>query len=201
MALDTYSGLKQSVIDHLDRSDLDTFADDFIDIAEARHQSEVRFREMLTRDSFTAVTRYADLPLGYLDAKTFRLLTDPVTYLISLTQHEMDRRRSETPGLPFYFTIHEQVEFDRTPDQAYQGEIIYYKALTPLSTSNTSNALLKKAPHVYLYSALVASAPFLGDPERIAEWETLYQNGKNNIGLMDNRQVGPMFTTVSGATP
>lgn len=201
MALDTYANLKQAISDHLDRSDLDNYVDDFIDIAEARHKRELRFRDMLERDPLTVVNRFVDLPNDFLEAKTIRLLTDPVTVLTNVNLYEMNRVRSETNGKPTWFTIHETIEFDKTPNKAYSGEIVFYKELKPLSDSNTKNALLTKAPDVYLYSCLAAAAPFLMHMEMVQLWETLYANGRDALMKVDRKQSGPLISRVAGATP
>ena len=57
MALSNYNELKQSVIDHLDRDDLSAFADDFIRIAESRHQREIRIRDMIVRVPLVEIGR------------------------------------------------------------------------------------------------------------------------------------------------
>ena len=91
MALDNYTNLKTAIADHLDRSDLTSSIDDFIDIAEARFKREIRIQEMLTRESIVVDDRYVDLPIGFLEAKTVRLLTNPVTVLEEVNPHEMMR--------------------------------------------------------------------------------------------------------------
>lgn len=205
LSLDTYTELKQSVIDWLDRDDLVDRVDDFIDIAEARHRREIRIREMLVRDPLTVVSRYASLPTGYLAAKTIRLLTSPkLTVLKYLNLHEMNNRRVETPNdKPLHFTVHNQIEFDRIPDQSYSGELIYYKRLNQLSTTVSSNALLSRAPDIYLWSALAASAPFLMNDERIVLWETLYTDAKDTLNTLEinSMNIGPVVSQVSGWTP
>lgn len=201
MALDTYANLKTAITDWLDRDDLISKVDDFIDIAEARHKRDVRIREMLQREPITVVNRYVSLPFKYLGGKSFKLLTDPVTVLTSLTQHELDRTRIETTGKPVSFTVHQQIEMNRGPDIAYNGEIVYYRELSALSDTNTKNSLLTKAADVYLYGALAASAPFLMNDERVPLWETLYTNAKDAVNLLDQDKIGPLVSKVSGATP
>lgn len=201
MALETYAELKQEIIDWLDRDDLTTKVDSFIRLAEARHRREVRIREMITRASITVVTQYSALPTGYLSAKTFRLLTDPLTILTPLNLHEMNNRRRTISGKPIYFTIHSQIEFDRPPDTSYPGEMIYYQQLPALGTTNANNSLLVVSPDIYLYSSLAASAPFLVDDDRIAMWDNLYVTAKDEINLMDTNPVGSIQSQVSGPTP
>lgn len=201
MAISEYQELVDNVSSWLDRDDLTSQIDNFIQLAESRHKREVRFRDMIKRQTLSIANRYVDLPVGYLEAKTLRILTDPVTVVKSVNLHEMNRRRREVEDTPAYFTTHEQIEFDVTPDEAYTGEIIYFKALTGLSSSNTKNALLTEAPDVYLYSTLAATAPFLADDARIATWETLYQNAKNEVNELGLKEIGPLVSRVSGPTP
>lgn len=201
MSLDTYAGLKQEIADTLDRDDLTSFIDSFIDLAEARHQREIRIREMIVRATVSAADRYLALPTGFLQMSMLRLLTNPVTVLAEVSLHEMNRRRQETTGKPIFFTVHEEIEFDRSPDQSYTAEMIYHAKLTALSDTNTSNALLTRAPDAYLYGALGAAAPFLSDDERLTVWAQLYQSAVDALNVMDRRRAGPLVSRVAGATP
>lgn len=203
MALTTYSELKTAITNHLDRDDLTDHIDDFIDLAESRHKRDIRIRDMLTRGALTVNARYVSFPSDYLEAIGIRLLTDPVTVLTYVDLYEMNRQRSEGTGKPTLFTTHSQIEFNKTPDSSYSGEIVYYGSLTALSDANTSNAILTRAPECYLYGALTASAPFLMHDERIQVWNGLYQEAKNELNKMDRRgrHIGPLFAKVAGATP
>lgn len=203
MALDSYANLKTSIEAHLNRSDLTSYTDDFIDIAESAHKRDVRIREMIQRDAITIDDRQEAMPAGVLEIISLRLLTTPVTVLEELNLHEMNRRRQEITGRPAYFTVHEEIEFDVTPAESYSGEIIYYGSLTPLSGSDTSNALLAKAPDLYLYGALRAAAPFLMHDERIATWGALYDRAVRDLRMRESssRRVGPLVSRVAGATP
>lgn len=203
MTLSTYSGLKTAIADHLDRDDLTSQIDDFIDLAEARHQDDVRLRSMLTRASLTVASRYVSLPSGYLEGMTLRLLTSPVTVLEHVSLDEMNRIRQETNDTPSFYTIHEQIEFDVAPDTSYSGEIIYYGAVTALSDGNTSNAILARSPGLYLYGALTAAAPFLLNDERIQVWAGFYASLLESLDRAEKRarHVGALHSRVIGATP
>ncbi len=56
------------------------------------------------------------------------------------------------------------------PDQTYALQCQYWAKLTNLSVANPSNRWLDEHPDIYLYAALVESAPFLKDDERIQTW-------------------------------
>lgn len=201
MAITTYAELKTALQNYLDRTDADE--DELIDLAEARHKREIRIKEMITRDSsFTVATRQEALPSGFIEMETFRLLTDPVTVLEEINLHEMNRVREETNGKPKYFTVYgSEIEFDKTPDSSYTGELIYYGELTALDSNNTSNAILSRAPDAYLYAALLAAEPYLFNDERIPVWEKLYTSARDRLNAMDRRRGGPLVSRVVGDTP
>lgn len=203
MALDTYANLKLAIADYLDRDDLSSQIDDFIDLAEARHKREIRIREMQQRSQATTSGRRIALPVRFLEMQTLRLLTDPVTVMTEVNLHEMNRVRNEATGKPSFFTIHEEIEFNTVPDSGYTVEMIYYAEFVALSDSNTSNGLLVRSPDLYLYGALMASAPFLVDDERIAVWERLYTSARDGLAQADkrSRHANPLVSRVSGATP
>lgn len=209
MSLDTYDDLKSSLIDTLDRDDLAARVDDFIDLAESRHKRDIRIREMLVREPLTIDDRYVDIPAGYLQAKTLRILTnqngDAIrdTVLDFVNEHEMNRIRRDTKTTPRAFAVHVSFEFNVQPDQDYGGEIIYYKALTPLSDNDPVNALLTRAPDAYLYGSLLAAAPFLDDDERVGLWAELYSTTRDRLREDDQRALhpGPLISRVDGATP
>lgn len=196
-----YSELKTELADWLEDTDILGKADLLIDLAEARHKRDVRIREMLQRDSLTVDDRNVSLPAGFLEMKTLRLLTDPVTVLEEIPLYEMSRVRVESTGKPLKYTVHADIEFDRSPDSSYSGEIIYYKELTALSDANTTNDLSTRAPDVYLYGALMCAEAFLMNDPRIQTWATLYAAAIKDLNMLDRKRPGPRRSRVVGATP
>lgn len=204
MAIDTYSGLKALIESYVDNQEVVDHVDDFIDLAEVRHKSDIRIREMLTRQEIAVFDRYVDLPTGFLEAKTFRLLTAPdITEMLEVSLHELNRWRTSDSRRPRRFAVHTQIELDSTPDDSYLGEMVFYKALTPLSDTNTSNALLARAPDVYLYGALLETAPFLHHDERVPMWQQMYDRAVAGVNQASTsaRRGGPLISRVSGPTP
>ena len=197
----TFDDLKVQLADWLGNTDIFGKAELLIQLAEARHKRDVRIREMLTRSALTVDDRSVSLPDGFLEMRTLRLLTHPVTVLSEINLHEMNRVRVETTGKPTRFTVHTQIEFDKSPDTSYSGEIIFYKELTPLSSSNATNALLDRALDVYLYGALLAAEAFLMNDERIAVWAAQYTSAVSSLNSMDRKRAGPLIAKVVGSTP
>lgn len=209
MALDSYANLKTALQTTLDRDDLASQVDDFIDIAEAVFRDELRFREILTRGTIaiTAGDTTASLPADYAQLKSLRL-QNPVTShvrrymppLVQVTEDEFIDHASTQEGPAKFFLISDEIEFDREADQDYTLDILYYKTMTALSGANTSNELLVRAPDVYYWGSLVASAPFLHEDERLVTWGSLYTTARDRVNKSErqNRRAGPQVARVKG---
>jgi hypothetical protein len=191
MALDTFSGLKTTIADYLNRDDLTSAIPSFITLAEAKFNRKLRVRQMVKRANATLDTQYFAFPADFLQAKEFQLNTNPITYLQYVTQNQGDYGSATNyvaAGKPqFYTIIGTQIQVIPTPDTGYTGELTYYGKIPALSDSNTSNWLLAYAPDLYLYGSLVEATPYLKDDERLAVWSTLYTNSLGDIEVADQR--------------
>ncbi len=191
MALDTYSGLKTTIADYLNRDDLTSIVPSFIALAEAKFNRKLRVRQMVKRATATIDTAFFAFPSDFAQAKEFQLNTSPITYLEFVTekQGDLDRQNSYiATGKPVKYTIvGTQIEVIPTPDAEYTGELTYYGKITALSDSNTSNWLLAYAPDLYLYGSLLEATPYLKDDERLATWSQLYTNSLGDIEVADQR--------------
>jgi hypothetical protein len=190
MALTTYAELKTSVGDWLNRTDLTTAIPDFISLAEAQIERNLRTRQMIVRATASITTEYSAVPNDFLEVKSFKLDTNPVTPLGFETIDSMDTLAVtyRSAAKPIFFTVvGEQFRYLPEPDTAYTGELIYYAKLSKLSTANTTNFLLTAAPDVYLYGALMQAAPYLQDDARIAVWASMYRAGLEEVTKADDR--------------
>jgi hypothetical protein len=210
VSLDTYDNLKVEIEEHLDRDDLNDRIDTFIDIAEAAHRDDVRFREILVRLPITLADgdRTEDLPADFAQIKYLRFENPWAGYqgkkylpkLVQVTEDQLTDLAMAGTGHPKYFSIEERIEFEVEADRDYTGELLYYKQMTPLGSTNASNELLVRAPDLYLYRALLASAPFLMNDERLETWGRLYDRalGRVNESERTNRRAGPQVARVKG---
>jgi hypothetical protein len=193
MALTTYAELKTSVGDWLNRTDLATAIADFVSLAEAQIERQLRTRQMIVRAnaSFAAAAEYGTVPDDFLETKSIKLDTNPITYLSFQTIDAMDQLSNTTylsSGKPLYFSIvGSQFRLLPIPDGAYTAELVYYAKLAKLSNTNTTNWLLTQAPDVYLYGSLLQAAPYLQDDARISVWSSLYQAGLEQLQIADDR--------------
>ena len=177
MALTTYSELKTSIGDWLNRSDLTSVIPDFIPLAEAQVERTLRTRQMIVRANASFDAQYGAVPSDFLETKSLKLTsTNPQTPLEFLSIDALDQKAAEytASGKPRFFgVVGGQLRIVPTPDSTYTTELTYYAKLSKLSTSNTSNWLLSSSPDIYLYGSLLQAAPYLQDDARIQTWATL----------------------------
>ena len=191
MALTTYTELKASVADWLNRTDLTNVIPDFISLAEAQIERTLRTRQMIARATASIDTEYSAMPADFLETKSIKLNTNPVTALVFESIDALDSLKSTTyisPGRPGYFGIvGGQIRVLPVPDSTYTAELIYYAKLSKLSSSVATNWLLTQAPDVYLYGSLMQAAPYLKDDSRVPVWAAIYTRGLEELQIADDR--------------
>ena len=195
MALGTFTELKDAVADWLDRSDLTARIPDFIALAEARINRELRIRPMEVRSTMvtTADQQYFQLPGGYIQMRNMQLNTNPTTPLEYITPEMLDRLYgSTTSGKPrAYSLIGDEIQLAPIPDSTYTVEMAFYEKFTSLgdgtSGTVTSNWLTKNAPDVLLYGALMEAEPFIKNDERVPVWLNGYSNAIDKLQKADQR--------------
>ena len=181
MALSTYTELKTSIANWLNRTDLTSeIAEDFIVLAEKDFNSKLRIRKMNATDSsFSINAETVSLPTGFLQLRDMYIVEGGTKYALKyITPAQMDQiKGSSTSGMPSTFTIlGDNFRFAPTPASTYTATINYYKEFDPLSSTNTSNYILSNHPSIYLYGALYHAANFLGgiEPRQVQQWQQQY---------------------------
>tara|TARA_A200000159_G_scaffold133039_1_gene130980 strand:+ start:35302 stop:35901 length:600 start_codon:yes stop_codon:yes gene_type:complete len=173
MSMTTYDGLKASIANWLNRTDLTAEIPDFIELAENRIFHEVRIP---TNEKTVLLTvnseGYATLPSDFLELKDVFFNYEP------LSRISLSDLYSYTPqsGKPAYFARETyRLKFFPTPTIGASDEMrmIYYYDVGRLSSTDTSNVMLSLAPELYLYGSLVEAANFLGSDSQ--KWEVGYQ--------------------------
>jgi hypothetical protein len=191
MALSTYTELKTTIANWLNRSDLTSeISDDFIVLTEADLNAKLRIRQMHAQTTITIDAETETVPTGFLQVRDFYILSNgakfPMTFI---SPAQMDAvKASSTTGVPSSYTIlGSTFRFAPRPDSTYSGILNYYKKFDPLTSSNTSNYILADHPAVYLYGSLFHAANFLGgfDPNQVQQWSQMYQTALERIELND----------------
>jgi hypothetical protein len=187
MAISTYSELKTSIADYLNRADLTAVIPTFVSLAEAQINRDVRHWEMENRATTTFDSHYATRPSDWVETIRLHLTSGTTTPMRLISKAAMSEKRSNdlnASGTPLYYSHSEsQFELYPTPEQSYTAEVLYYQKVPALTDSNTSNWLLDYAPDVYLYGALIHSAPYLAEDGRASVWASMYQAAVDQLNL------------------
>jgi hypothetical protein len=175
MSLGTYDDLQAAIARTLNRDDLSDSIPDFIALAEAAIDRTLRHWRMETRATADVSDRFFAVPADWL--QTIRVLR-PEGGRIGLVSHAdlQDRRAASlTTGAPVCYAMAAGAfEFYPVPDASYEVELLYYARAERLSLGSATNWILETYPDLYLYGALIHSAPFLGEDARLQVWGALY---------------------------
>lgn len=179
MSITTYTELKATIADFLLRDDLTAVIPTFISLAEAQMQRDIRSNKMMTRTTLTLTSQYVNLPSDWVE--TIRLnIADGTGHRLELTSlddmlQERESNNGAGSGKPsLYAHIGTSIEVYPEPAETYTLDLLYQQKIPALSGSNATNWLLTDAPDVYLYGALLQSAPYLSDDARMQVWGSLY---------------------------
>lgn len=184
MSLDTYEKLKSEILSWSHRGDMSEKVDTFIELAETEMFTNatvpLKVRGGDTKTAFTTsiTTRFVALPTGYQSMRKIRIQISNGES-IKLTYRTPERLNiHSSAGLPLFFTVTNQIEFNRISDIVYSGEFQYYKEFTALSGSNASNFVLSGFPNIYLFGSLWALMLHVEQFDKAASY---YQQFISNI--------------------
>lgn len=209
MSLDTYANLKDEIISWSHRDDVDLKIDTFIDLAESEMLAnaveplQLRGEETLVVFATNTSDRFVALPAGYQSLRKARIqIANGESYEI-FYRTPAQLNLISSAGMPRFFTVTDQVEFDRVSDQIYAGEFQYFQDFTALSSSNTTNTVLTNHPTIYLFGALWSLKKHTEEPQAAAGY---YQDFINAIRGANKKdwlgRYGPApVARVEGATP
>lgn len=171
MALANYSDLQTSILNWSHRtgdSAVSAIVPDFIRLAEARFNRELRVADMEETLASSALTSgAANLPTGFLAFKELRF-DGTVDYTLQPKPLEWIRAQDDTAtGDAQYFAVTGSQVVCWPPTGPIKGT--YYKEV-PALASNSTNWLLTNHPDVYLFSALAELALWAEDDTRLQIW-------------------------------
>lgn len=186
MPFTTYAELQAAITTRMNRADMDTAVVDWISTAESDIEHWLRVNWTEKRAYATPTDAFIAYPTDFNGLRN--LQWDYANYRITLEQVSPDMIDkvvpSTTTGVPQYFCVHdEQFELRPAPgaDNATTVEISYYKKVTPLSDSNTSNEILENAPNLLFYRALAEGFEHIMDEQRAMLYIQKYEREKQLV--------------------
>lgn len=210
MSIASYTDLTSAIPTWLRRSDLSSVTPDFVTMAEAQLNRDLRCQQMVTRSTVTITASLLAVPSDFLAPRSMRITSfNPTTTLLYVTTEQMDDLLDFTDSsgdCPLHYTV-EGSNFRFSPDPGvgpFTAELSYYAKLPALAT-NSTNWLLSLAPDIYLYASLMNAAPYLRADDRLPMWSAAYQrlvDALNATSRGDGGRLQPIPSTLrSGGTP
>lgn len=174
MALTNYANLKAALRDRSHRNDMpDSRLDDFIDLAEADMNQRLRVKEMLVRATADVDDDpYLALPAGFIRMRTMYAESGATKYEVTFRTPKTLQRK-QASGIPTQYAIGSQIEFDRTPSNVTLS-MEYYKRLTPLDDTNTTNEILTYFPQLYFNGAMKYLYDWTGEIEEYTKFSLIF---------------------------
>jgi|TARA_R110000751_G_scaffold179783_1_gene286142 hypothetical protein len=180
----TYSELKESIADWVNRDDFTTQIPDFITLAEADMQRALMTSNMELTTSLVTVANnpLVAVPTGFDGVRALRVFYDAIWHDVQNASLEPSLYNGVTNFRPvLYSIVGDSFKFRPTPNEAYSLELDYWAKFTPLSDAAPSNWILTNNPDAYLFGSLLAAAPFLGEDARMGMWQQGYSSAIGQI--------------------
>ncbi|WKV16966.1 hypothetical protein [Microcystis phage MJing1] len=206
--LGTYSALRTSIGNWLNRPDLVSVIPDFIALAEADIARKLRCREMERPAEATFSGEPVSLPTDWLEA--VRVSPEGKAPLQPVTPQRLQELRAQKEsgalrnldGWPHYFSVvGNRLELFPEPVGTITLDMVYYQRVPALSDDAPTNWLLTTEPNIYLYGSLAQSAPYLKQDARLATWAAIYADAitsKNAASARSRYAGGALVRTRRG---
>ena len=187
----TYSELKTSIANYLNRSDLTSDIDTFIDNVEAELNRRLRTKDMIKRATATADSQYLTVPTDWLEAINVEITANNFSPLFQQSIESLDvyrKANNNSTGQPIYYAmVDDSIELAPSPDSSYTLQLTYYAKISALSDSNTSNFVSASHPDVYLYGALKHASIYLMEDERIPMFTQQFEKALEEMRLAQEK--------------
>lgn len=170
-----YATLQSTIADYLNRTDLTSQIQTFIQFVEADLNSRLRCREMIVNATAVGDGSFVALPPDWLEAINMMIVggQSPLRY-ITPDEADIVNKAQVYTSTRFYSMTTGIIELVPPSADELTIDMVYYGKIPALSVTNTTNWLLTKAPDVYLYGALSHAAPFLMDDARMGTFGQIY---------------------------
>jgi len=194
MAISTKAELHTAVANWLNRSDLTDRIPEFITLAEASFNRNLRTRDMLVRSTASVTSQYVAIPTDFLEMMNIEITSiSPPKRLIYITSDRSDdyrEKNSNKTGTPDYYTIEGiSIQLFPTPDTSLTIQLSYYQDIPPISglADSGNNWLLLAHPDVYLYGTLMQASPYLMDQEKTQMRDGLLARSMQELQMSDEK--------------
>lgn len=182
MAISDNASLIAAVQNWTARADLNSVIPDFIMLAEARINRDLKVRQMLSTVGLTASGGSFPLPSDLISIVR-------VSYLYSGRDVELQPlpssdNRNARDGVAFGYVVEGSVAKLVGGSGNEDITLSYYAKIPAVAT--TPNWLITAYPDVYLYATLLETAPYIGNDPKIGIWQAGYESAIESLNRTDS---------------
>lgn len=187
-----YTTLQSEILTWLDRDDITAVLPTLIQMGENRIYRELRLRSMEATLNVTIAAGVAPIPADFLELKEAYVVSSSNSYPLTTQTNEFIYRKYQTrssDSIPRFISQEgDNFIFGPYPDTTYTIKGTYYKRLTALSASNTSNYFTGNGADLLFWASLSEAEAYLKNDNRTQLWEQKYQQAKAMIKKERNRE-------------
>ena len=187
-----YTDLVSHVTAHVNRTNIATHIDTFIEEATSEINRDARCPEGIGTYSFTSSASLNDMPDDVQEILSIKNVSDFSRPLKYISNAEIDQVKYEYHGItgkPIYYTLHSlQIEVVPAPDSNYDFVLEYYKSVSQPSSANPTNIIMTTYPQLFIYGVLKYAYDFLKEPGEFLAKTAVFESEKNK-SMKDYRSI------------
>jgi hypothetical protein len=206
MALNSYTTVKDFTLRLLNRegfTELETDIEDLMGIGQRTIWRNADLNAMLVAEEMTVSAATAALPSGALRIKSITLQNGSQSCDVKGAPFRTVMLARNEGAPRFYTVVGSTMYFGPTADQAYTIDVISYKALQSISTTNDSNWVVSNYPELIVWASMYEALMWLKDDNRAgiyfqrmekliaeiakSESELMYEGG--SLAVLDPQRV------------
>ena len=178
----TYGELKTLLAGYLHRKDLTAMIPNFVTLAQARLNHDIRHIMMNGASSIQAIAGTANITLPSDFLHFVRLQVPNAGGYRSLRQQTLEQNATFNEsygggtGVPRYYAIVNMrlAELAPTPEESVTLTCVYRRRLAAFSGDTATDDILTAFPNAYVYAAMVEATPYIQSDTRLGLWKALY---------------------------
>jgi len=185
--ISTYADLQTAASNWLQNTNLLARIPDFISLAEARFRRKLEDLDQDTAATISLTDGVGTLPDNFGGLKS---VTDSTIGRLEYVSPSQFADYAATTGNPVVFTIIGN-QIKTLPAGSGTVGIVYKLGLPALTTDNTSNWLLARAPDIYLYGTLLQAEFYGWNDERLPLIKAALDEALGELNVdSDRRRIG-----------
>lgn len=182
MAISDYASLQAAIANWTARADLGSIIPDFIALAEARINRDLKVRQMLSTVGLTASAGSFPLPADFISAVRVSVAYGGLdNELLPVTSA---RNLNARLGRATHYVVEGSVVRIIGGSGSEDVSLSYYGKIPTIVSNN--NWLITNYPDIYLYASLLEAAPYLGKNDNISVWTSGYSSAVESLQRADS---------------